>query len=562
MGSGAIEEYVRILGERRELLLELLVGDRSFEHEPPALLLVVGANEDACPRVDRLPGSIGRDPEVVFHEGVVCGAARGRQAPGAAPFACDDRGADYVFQSTSMKRSGKRILILLVAAVVAMTAGLVGLIAIVHQTSDKLAAIDTLVVGDTAPSIVVLQAATVDLGELDVLVREKLLGQGVRALVDDEIAARHAAFARNVHTYLGLPIDPGETQVRIRLQQASEALDRVLARVAETQGPAPPDLVSAFDGAVNRLDTTLLDGVTLNTEIEERAVASLRSVRRMALPAAIVLQVVCVTAAAAVLALAFRVLHDTAEAATASRRLLEEKTNELEAFSSRIAHDLMSPLMSVGIALAAAEPCLDAPERERVHRMVVRAGSSLQHVRMMTSDLLEFARAGATPPPNVEADAATVARAVADDLTPFAEEARVELRIEIGTRRRVRCSAGALTSVLTNLVQNAVKHLDAAPTRRVTLRARNDGDIIRFEVQDTGPGIDPADHERIFEPYVQGRNRAGGLGLGLATVKRIVEAHGGRVGVESERGKGACFWVTVPAIAAAPARAEGGRPVS
>ncbi|MFT3767473.1 MAG: HAMP domain-containing sensor histidine kinase [Minicystis sp.] len=454
-----------------------------------------------------------------------------------------------------MKRSGKRAVALLIAAVAVMTMGLAGLIAIVAHSSERLATVDTLVVGDTAPSIVALEAMTVDLGELDALVHERLSGSVERALVDPEIAAKRAALARDLERYLALPVDPGETQVRTKLQQASAALDRVLNQVLDH--PASPELSAAWTEGVNHLDGLLLDAVAINTDIEERAVASLRSVRRMFLPSAVILQGLCIAAAAVVVGLGFQVLRDTARATAANRRLLEEKTNELEAFTGRVAHDLMSPLMSVSMALAAAEPCLDAPERERVRRMVARASASLQRVRSMVADLLDFARAGAAPPPNAEADAGEVSRGVAEDLAPFAEGARADLRVEIDTRRRVQCSAGALTSVLANLVQNAVKHLDMSVTRRVTLRAYDDGADICFEVEDTGPGIAAAEHARIFQPYARSSSNTPGLGLGLATVKRITEGHGGQVGIRSEPGRGALFWVRLPAIRAAAPPASG-----
>jgi len=449
-----------------------------------------------------------------------------------------------------MGPSQKRIAALLLVAVIVMTAGLAGLFAIVLHASDKLAAVDALVVGDTAPAIVALQGATVDLGELETFARERAIGAGDRAALEAEIAAKRAELANDLAAYFDLPIDPGEARVRVRLRQESEGLERALSRLlASTAAPhAPAELVDGFATAANRLASALRDAVAINTEIEERAVASLRSLRSTVLPAALVLQLLCIAGAAAVLRLAFHVLRETAATAMASRRLLEQKTSELEAFTGRVAHDLMSPLMSVSVALAAAEPCLAAPQHDRVRRMLSRAGASLTRVRSMVDDLLDFARAGAAPLPNVEADAAKVALGVADDLALFAEEAHAELQVDIDTRRRVRCSAGALTSVLGNLVQNAIRHLAGSATRRVTLRARDAGAEVQFEVEDTGPGVDAAEHARIFQPYAQGTGATQGLGLGLATVKRVTEAHGGRVGVQSEPGHGARFWVTLPAV--------------
>ncbi|HSN27879.1 MAG TPA: HAMP domain-containing sensor histidine kinase, partial [Kofleriaceae bacterium] len=72
----------------------------------------------------------------------------------------------------------------------------------------------------------------------------------------------------------------------------------------------------------------------------------------------------------------------------------------------------------------------------------------------------------------------------------------------------------------------------------------------RIEVQDTGPGIPPGEDPRIFEPYVQLDRTGGSIGLGLATVQRLARAHGGNVGVISPPGRGALFWVELPAATA------------
>ena len=82
----------------------------------------------------------------------------------------------------------------------------------------------------------------------------------------------------------------------------------------------------------------------------------------------------------------------------------------------------------------------------------------------------------------------------------------------------------------------------------VTLSAVPESPDVRFAVTDTGPGIPPDEREQIFERYVQGRERKGkqGAGLGLYISKRLVEAHHGQIGVESELGKGSTFWFTIP----------------
>ena len=107
-----------------------------------------------------------------------------------------------------------------------------------------------------------------------------------------------------------------------------------------------------------------------------------------------------------------------------------------------------------------------------------------------------------------------------------------------------------IEQVLVNLLMNASKYGGSDST--ILVRATGLGPLVRIEVKDTGPGIAASEQEAIFGRYIRGATAdlkgAGGLGLGLHIVKTLVELHGGAVGVESEVGKGATFWFTVPAV--------------
>jgi two-component system, OmpR family, phosphate regulon sensor histidine kinase PhoR len=110
----------------------------------------------------------------------------------------------------------------------------------------------------------------------------------------------------------------------------------------------------------------------------------------------------------------------------------------------------------------------------------------------------------------------------------------------------------AMTLVLLNLLDNAVKY--GGDKGEISVRLRRDGDALRLEVADRGPGIPRDEQRRIFDRFyraraVRGKN-ARGSGIGLSLVKHIAEAHGGRVTVESEPGKGAAFSVSIPLKAA------------
>src|SRR5262249_60717883 len=99
-----------------------------------------------------------------------------------------------------------------------------------------------------------------------------------------------------------------------------------------------------------------------------------------------------------------------------------------------------------------------------------------------------------------------------------------------------------------NLLRHAIKHMGQSPRRKVDLRIIARHDRVRFEVEDTGPGLPPELLAQAFDPYVRGpRTSEPGLGLGLATVRRLVEGHDGRYGVSSRLGGGALFWVELPA---------------
>jgi signal transduction histidine kinase len=100
-----------------------------------------------------------------------------------------------------------------------------------------------------------------------------------------------------------------------------------------------------------------------------------------------------------------------------------------------------------------------------------------------------------------------------------------------------------LLSLLGNLLRNGIKYLGRAEVREVSLRVRARRGRVIFEVEDTGPGIPAQLGHRIFEPYVRGPNTsAPGIGLGLATVKRLVDSHGGSLGIRTAARGGAIFW--------------------
>ncbi|APR84882.1 histidine kinase [Minicystis rosea] len=445
-----------------------------------------------------------------------------------------------------------RLFPLLMGSLIAMLVGLVGLVLLLARGSGTLTQVHEVIVGDTAPSVVELEAASVRLSRLEGLLRDRMRASpDALGVIDVEIDATRRDLRDYIRRYVLRPDDPSEAEVRLQLAETLDRFEVVADRIRNTTESTVErneELSHTLDHQVSQLNSVLFAAASLNADMLMRASGQLLTMRNGLLPGVLALETLCVLATSLSLLAAYRVVRTAAASGAESRRQLELRMVELEAFAGRVAHDLLSPLMSVSLALGAAEPYLATSEHGRIHSMVARAAASLSRVRQTVSDLLDFARAGASPPQNARADAPAVLREVADDFEPIAESARVELRVEVGSSRAVRCSAGVLRSVLANLVQNAIKYIDGGEERRVTVRSAELGSDVRFEVEDTGPGIRADDQVTIFEPYVRRSDHGAGLGLGLATVRRLVEAHGGQVGVCSEPGRGSRFWAVLPGV--------------
>ncbi|WP_242342133.1 sensor histidine kinase [Anaeromyxobacter terrae] len=208
-----------------------------------------------------------------------------------------------------------------------------------------------------------------------------------------------------------------------------------------------------------------------------------------------------------------------------------------------VSHDLRNPLQIVLLKAQLLGRHGEKPgTAEKAARDIAVAGRRMER---MLRDLADSARleSGAMlalqlAPVDVRA---FVAEAI--DLTRGVfDPARLELAVPDGLPP-VHADPDRLDRILVNLVGNALKHTAG----RVVVSAARDGGLVRISVADEGPGLAPDDHERIFQRYVRGPGReSDGLGLGLYIVRRLVEAHGGRVELVSAPGEGSTFSFTLP----------------
>ena len=240
-----------------------------------------------------------------------------------------------------------------------------------------------------------------------------------------------------------------------------------------------------------------------------------------------------------------------AEAAKKQLDAMRQADELKDQFLSILSHELRTPinaLMGFGSILRdGLAGALNDEQQRYLDKMLSSADSLLA----LVDDLLDMSRiqAGRFSLHTTTMRLPSVAREVVGMLAPLAEQKGQSLVNEVpADLPALVADPQRVAQVLTNLIGNAIKFTPEGGHIRVGA-AIADG-ALRTEVRDSGPGIAPAELPKLFQRFSQlstGNARvAGGAGLGLSIVKALVEAHGGRVGVESEVGRGSTFWFTLP----------------
>jgi signal transduction histidine kinase len=229
---------------------------------------------------------------------------------------------------------------------------------------------------------------------------------------------------------------------------------------------------------------------------------------------------------------------------TARLRKMDETKQE---FFARISHELRSPLTSVREAAHLLGDGVPGPLNAKQARLVSIISESTDRLLRLVNQLLELSRvrAGVLPLACERVDIERIVSRVLDELRVRADEAQVGLAHErLGEQFVVMGDEDRLMQVVVNLVSNAIRF--TPPGGQVVVRLLDAGAEVEVQVEDNGVGIPAAALDTIFESYQQAHRNRGGTGLGLAIVRGMVEAHGGRVTVESQEGKGTRFTVLLP----------------
>ncbi|MDT9593822.1 ATP-binding protein [Nocardioides zeae] len=236
-----------------------------------------------------------------------------------------------------------------------------------------------------------------------------------------------------------------------------------------------------------------------------------------------------------------RALDDSLRRMADLRDELVRSNEHLAAFAGQVSHDLRNPLSTVAMSLYLLQEEFVDEDRPADLVAVERALRGTKRMQALIEDLLAFARVGGTLR-RTQVDLRAEVDAMLADLARVLAGAHVE----VGELPTVSGDRTQLRAVLQNLVANAAKfRLDGRPAE-ITISARRDGEGWRVEVSDRGRGIAEADVERVFEPLVRLDEAADGSGIGLATCRRVMQAHGGRIGLDPREGGGTTAWVWLP----------------
>jgi len=236
------------------------------------------------------------------------------------------------------------------------------------------------------------------------------------------------------------------------------------------------------------------------------------------------------------------------ESQKALERVLDElhrSNQELEQFAYMVSHDLQEPLRMVASYTQLLERRYKDQLDATAHEFIGYAVDGAQRMQGFIQDLLQYSRVGTHGRPFEWLNVGRVVRQALDNLRFAIEEKNAQ--VVCGEMPELEADPVQLGQLFQNLVGNALKFAGTEPVRIEIAATQRDG-VWEFLVRDNGIGFGPEDAERIFVIFqrLHTRQEYHGTGIGLAICKRIVERHGGRIWVESEVGKGATFYFTIP----------------
>jgi signal transduction histidine kinase len=500
------------------------------------------------------------------------------RAVAALPAARDEGSVAGGVSTLSFRATLGAALASLAALAVASSAILVAMTSRMHETATRLRR--------SAEAVELAAGAHLALVSIDAMSRE-LADHGPAALAatlrdrEAEVAHRLAALRGHVRT-------PGSAAyLEAAVQDVQAYLRARAAGVSPRRGTAAH---AAFEAARTQLEALVREKIQDAEEAETEAARSDEIAHALAVGTSLLALAAIAGLLAWIRVRVMRPLGDLLEAIAAygqgdrTSRAPAKGPSELRRFAASfndmaqgverqrdlqlefvaaVAHDLRNPLTALEMALVRLRPDRPLPPEDRIRQTVDVVRRQVKRLERLLEDFLDASRieAGRLSLAVADCDLRDLAREATDLFADASPAHPVELSVPADPVR-ARCDAARLAQVLNNLLSNAIKYSPRGG--RIGVAVARDGDEATVSVSDEGIGVDPAERERIFEPFRRGAAAANGVpgaGLGLSISRRIAEAHGGRLEVQGRPGGGSTFSVRIPALpavaAARPAAAGG-----
>jgi hypothetical protein len=389
--------------------------------------------------------------------------------------------------------------------------------------------VSILIVDDTPENLIAMEAVLGDLGQR--LVKVTSGQEALRMLLKDEFAV--------ILLDVNMPGMNGfETAALIRQRKHTEHVPII------------------FVTAISTTDTHMFKGYSLGavdyifTPVNAEVLRS-----KVSVFVELVKKSQAVKQQAKMLQEANEILRTEVATRKKAEEALKESNDELEAFSYSVSHDLRAPVRAMqGFARVLLEDYgekLDSSARDYLDRIV--AGAC--RMDALIQDLLVYSRLGHTELSLGPISLTQLVNEIVRQIRPEIEAKSAEISIA-DDLPEVVANKMALGQAIENLITNGMKFVPDGHTPKVRVEAQTIGALVRFWVKDNGIGIPEEHHSRIFRVFerLHTADTYPGTGIGLAIVRKGVERMNGRVGLESEPGKGSRFWIELPA-ATAPAPA-------
>jgi signal transduction histidine kinase len=300
--------------------------------------------------------------------------------------------------------------------------------------------------------------------------------------------------------------------------------------------------LSGVEGRLAAVGIDVDDLVRINDSEAEGSAARIRKLQNSSIAISIGLQFVVVLLTLGIGFWGTRLVREREDAVSRHALALETRNRELDAFAGRVAHDLRGPLGTISMSTSVLTKRLPA---ETTTAAILQRG--VAQMEAIIEDLLALSRVGESAARGGVGDPALVVAQVRDDFAARLGAEGVTLQAAVEPAK-VQCAEGLLRQAVSNLADNAVKYRRPEVQAEIEIRGRVVGKEYELRVSDNGVGMSYDEARQAFDPFFRALRvrEQKGTGLGLSIVKRVIEASGGSVAVDSRLGQGTTFAVRLP----------------